>query len=444
MANPSSVTVASDASKSVSDTATFTGGYQLSGQDVSFTLYNDPSCDPSNATSVTGTVQIGSDGQTATFSGDASALPVGTYYWGVSYGGDKNNNPISECGGDEGVQNEVLTINPTSPAVATTLSTSAANVGTTVHDSATLSNVTANAGGTLTYSVYSDSSCTNKVADGGTVTVTNGSVPNSNGVTFNTPGTYYWQATYGGDSNNPGPVSSPCTSEKLVIAPLIDLAITKTGAPNPATLGVDNITWTMVVTNNGPSTATGVTVADPMPSGNSFVSASTTQGTCTGGAILSCNLGTMAAGAQVTITLVTTPSQEGTVTNTVTVVGNEPETNTANNTASASVLVVGKITPPVVYCVAVNKIAPTQLFVGRKTWLKIHVMQHNKAAKGVHVRIKGPKLNIRTHASNRKGWIKQKVKPKKAGIVVFTPIASKRCGTKRVGITGVFTPPVTG
>jgi hypothetical protein len=33
---------------------------------------------------------------------------------------------------------------------------------------------------------------------------------------------------------------------------------------------------------------------------------------------------------------------------------------------------------------------------------------------------------------------------KKAGIMIFTPLASKRCNTKRVGVTGVFTPPVTG
>jgi hypothetical protein len=62
----------------------------------------------------------------------------------------------------------------------------------------------------------------------------------------------------------------------------------------------------------------------------------------------------------------------------------------------------------------------------------------------VHVLIKGPKLNIRTGASNAKGIVKQTVKMKKAGIVIFTPIASKRCNTKRVGVTGVFTPPVTG
>jgi hypothetical protein len=36
---------------------------------------------------------------------------------------------------------------------------------------------------------------------------------------------------------------------------------------------------------------------------------------------------------------------------------------------------------------------------------------------------------------------------KKAGVLVFTPITpagTARCNTKRVGVTNVFTPPVTG
>ena len=74
-----------------------------------------------------------------------------------------------------------------------------------------------------------------------------------------------------------------------------------------------------------------------MPAGNTFVSATTTQGSCTGGAILNCTIGDMAAGESVTITLVTTPSTVGAQTNTVTVVGDRPETNTGNNTATATV-----------------------------------------------------------------------------------------------------------
>jgi hypothetical protein len=151
----------------------------------------------------------------------------------------------------------------------------------------------------------------------------------------------------------------------------------------------------------------------------------------------------MAAGASVTITLVTTPSQEGDQTNTVTVSGDRPETNTDNNTATTTVAVTGKKTPPKP-CIAVSKVAPKQLFVGRKTTLTIHISQGGKAKSGIHVRIKGAKLNIRTKASNAKGVVKQVVKVKKAGVLIFTPIASKACNTKRVGVTGVFTPPVTG
>ena len=72
-----------------------------------------------------------------------------------------------------------------------------------------------------------------------------------------------------------------------------------------------------MVTNNGPDADTGVKITDPMPTGNTFVSATTTKGTCTGGAILNCTIGDMAAGESVTITLITTPSAAGTQTNVV-------------------------------------------------------------------------------------------------------------------------------
>jgi hypothetical protein len=172
------------------------------------------------------------------------------------------------------------------------------------------------------------------------------------------------------------------------------------------------------------------------------VSATTTKGTCTGGAILNCTIGDMAAGESVTITLITTPTAPGTQTNTAAVSGNRPETNLANNQATATVEV-GPFTPPAP-CIAVSKVTPKQLFVGRKTTLKIHVTQGGKAVKGIHVRIKGPKVNIRTKASNSKGLITRTIKMRKAGVLVFTPIASKACNTKRVGVTNVFTPPVTG
>jgi hypothetical protein len=85
--------------------------------------------------------------------------------------------------------------------------------------------------------------------------------------------------------------------------------------------------------------------------------------------------------------------------------------------------------------------------VGRKTTLTIHVTQAGKAAKGIHVRIKGPKVNVKTKASNAKGVIKHLIKMKKAGVLVFIPIPpanTAACNSRRVGVTNVFTPPVTG
>ena len=249
-------------------------------------------------------------------------------------------------------------------------------------------------------------------------------------------GTYDNTATLTtGNAGNPNPASA---EESCVFQ--VDLAISKSGSPARQE-GLGNITWTMLVTNNGPDTDTGVTISDPMPAGNTFVSAQSSQGSCTGGAILHCTIGTMTAGQKVTITLITTPSAAGTQTNTAVVMGDRPETTLTNNTATASVVVVQ---PHVIFCVAVSRITPGQLIVGRKTTLTIHLTRHGQAVKGVRVRIKGPKLNTTTKRANSKGVIKKTVKLKKAGILTVIPLTSPSCGTKRIGVRGIFTPPVTG
>jgi len=109
-------------------------------------------------------------------------------------------------------------IAPCGTAISTTLSANSVPVGSTVHDSALLSGATSDAGGTVTYSVYSDSLCAVPFASAGTKTVTNGIVPDSDPVTFNLVDTYYWQAVYSGDAKNTGSTSA-CTSETLVVTP---------------------------------------------------------------------------------------------------------------------------------------------------------------------------------------------------------------------------------
>ena len=76
---------------------------------------------------------------------------------------------------------------------------------------------------------------------------------------------------------------------------------------------------------------------------------------------------------------------------------------------------------------------PKQLFVGCRTTLTIHVTRHGKAVEGIQVRITGPKTDLRTGASNGKDVIKHTLKMKRAGILIFTPIAGKSCSRKGGG-----------
>jgi hypothetical protein len=190
-----------------------------------------------------------------------------------------------------------------------------------------------------------------------------------------------------------------------------------------------------------------VKVSDPMPAGNTYVSSTTTQGTCTGGAILNCDIGTMAAGASVTITLITTPSVVGTQTNTAVVSGDRPETNLANNTATATVEITGH---PFLPCVQIKRITPGHLIVGRKTLVTVYLFspQGGHTVNGVKVRIKGAGIRVTTKGANSKGVIKHTLKMKKKGVLTFTPIqpgpTSQTCSGQRIGVRGVFTPPVTG
>src|SRR5215216_1125274 len=58
-----------------------------------------------------------------------------------------------------------------------------------------------------------------------------------------------------------------------------DLSIVKTDAPDPVSTG-GALTYSIQVTNRGPSTATDVVVTDNLPRGVTYVSAESVQGTC--------------------------------------------------------------------------------------------------------------------------------------------------------------------
>jgi uncharacterized repeat protein (TIGR01451 family) len=101
------------------------------------------------------------------------------------------------------------------------------------------------------------------------------------------------------------------------------------------------VTYTLSLVNNGPSTATGVKVTDPLPAGLSFASANASQGSCSAsGQTVTCALGSLAAGgsAVMTITAHIAPSSAGaTLANTARASADEPIARPENLTSEASI-----------------------------------------------------------------------------------------------------------
>lgn len=124
---------------------------------------------------------------------------------------------------------------------------------------------------------------------------------------------------------------------QTTINPSIDLAITKTDSQDTIVSG-NQLTYTIQVTNNGPSTATNVVVSDTLPTGLTFVSgASTNGGTVTNNnGVITASIPTLARNATATITLVTSVARSvsGTITNTSTVTATETDSVPANNSDS--------------------------------------------------------------------------------------------------------------
>jgi uncharacterized repeat protein (TIGR01451 family) len=113
-----------------------------------------------------------------------------------------------------------------------------------------------------------------------------------------------------------------------------DMAIVKTAAPNPVSQG-ETVTYTLAVTNNGPASATTVTVADTLPTAVTYISLTTTTGTCSeAGGTVTCLLGTMANAGTATITIAAIAGTPGIVSNTATVTADQTDPNTANNSST--------------------------------------------------------------------------------------------------------------
>jgi len=153
----------------------------------------------------------------------------------------------------------------------------------------------------------------------------------------------------GESGTDPGTITATATTTVQIP----DLSVTDAAAPNPVATGA-NITYTEVVTNNSTTVAAvGATLTQSTPAHTLFQSVTPPGGWTCGtqpavggtGTIICTATGTLAGSGTATFSVVVSVSPEAvvgsTITNSVTVSETGTDPNSANNTATASVLVQG-------------------------------------------------------------------------------------------------------
>jgi len=123
---------------------------------------------------------------------------------------------------------------------------------------------------------------------------------------------------------------------ELVGGPAANLAVTKSGSPNPVDSG-GTVLYTLMVSNGGPDAATGVVVTDTLPASVVYGGAWGNDWSCAWAAgQVTCVRPSLPVGAAPPIAItVTALAAGGVITNTVVVAGREADPDSANNVALA-------------------------------------------------------------------------------------------------------------
>jgi choice-of-anchor B domain-containing protein len=136
-----------------------------------------------------------------------------------------------------------------------------------------------------------------------------------------------------------GPGFGVMPAEFFVLRPLFaDLKATVTDAPDPVPAG-QNVTYTFTVLNQGPTYSSNTTLVDALPANVTYVSATPSQGTCSGTSTVTCNLGRVEHDGSATVTIVARADVMGTITNAAVASSDENDTRLPDNTATAQTTV---------------------------------------------------------------------------------------------------------
>ena len=267
-----------------------------------------------------------------------------------------------------------------------------------------------------------------------------------------------------GNCVTPTPPPPTVKSDEFMDVRVIKEATPQVGLVN----GQAEISYTVIVRNDGPNQAHNVVVTDAAPGGVTFLAfTQPVNGSCTvTPALLSCSLGTLGPGVERSIVLTARVTQPGTFVNSATATGDGKDTNGANNTDDASTLVTAPATPPTaaptpkpkpkpvakpkpkpapqVPMCRVLKVTPGMVKANGNRQLVVAKVTHSRnPVKGVAVRFTGKGLS-KVVKTNAQGVVRFSIAPRKAGIMLVKITSAKACNTARIGVIGAFEPPVTG
>jgi uncharacterized repeat protein (TIGR01451 family) len=133
---------------------------------------------------------------------------------------------------------------------------------------------------------------------------------------------------------NPNPNNTTASVSTLVNLPAAELTVSMSALPASILQG-GQTTFTIVVTNNGPYTATGVVLTNQLPANVNFISATTSQGSISTGGLLA-TLGTLPVGANAVVTVTVSPTTTGNITDTAQVGLSTLETDPVSQNTTAS------------------------------------------------------------------------------------------------------------
>lgn len=230
----------------------------------------------------------------------------------------------------QGTIQYTLTVTNTGPSVATNVTVTDVLPAGLQFESLTLNGTPVTNAGTGNNVQFVIPTLLIGTANAQTLVITASVLPGATGTLTNSA-----QVAAAGDSNT----ANNAATAPVLLQPLADVGVTKTVSAATAIPG-NELTYTVIINNAGPSVAAGVTLVDVLPSGVTFVS-----GTGPGGQVLTANgqnvevaVGNLDPAAPRTYTIVARVNQgfSGAATNNATVATTTNEgQNTLANTASA-------------------------------------------------------------------------------------------------------------